>query len=196
MMLQHLPALLLLLPSASSLRIAAPALGNCDRRAAISLPAAAALTLLGPAPAVAAEEKAAAEVLAAQAALKELLQPSGKDAFKNGLSAGDPSAKLPKPVAFTTFQKLEGTSEPEFMEAAIYYMEAFRNARDLVKLAKLTKQQVQVSVQSGDKRETKTIAYGDAEGSALDSAENYAERALKEVLGASLALDEAVKFMH
>lgn len=34
------------------------------------------------------------------------------------------------------------TADPEFMEIAIDYAEAMRNARDLVKLAKLTKTKV------------------------------------------------------
>ena len=39
------------------------------------------------------------------------------------LSDGAPY-KLPAQIPFTTFQKLEKTSEPEFMEAAIDYAEA------------------------------------------------------------------------
>ena len=90
----------------------------------------------------------------------------------------------------------EKTSDPEFMEAAIDYAEAYRGAKDLVKLAKLTKEPVSISTkEKGKPRTTETVAYGEAPGSGLAAAREYAERAVNEVLGASLALDAAVGFM-
>eukprot|EP00966_Prymnesium_polylepis_P137367 3174267-Prymnesium_polylepis.1 len=48
------------------------------------------------------------------------------------------------------------------MEAAIDYAEASRNARDLFKLAKLTKQQVEVSIKDkGQPRTTEVKEYGE-----------------------------------
>lgn len=116
-----------------------------------------------------------------------------KDAFVQGLIDGDKAApQLPPPIPFTTFQKLEKTSDPEFMEAAIDYAEAYRAAKDLVKLAKLTKEPVKVSKKAAGKpREYEEIEYGSAPGSFLDSTESYAKRAVDEVLGASLALEAA-----
>ena len=47
---------------------------------------------------------------------------------------GDAAApQLPKAIPFTTFQSLEKDAGPEFMEIAIDYAEAMRNARDLGK---------------------------------------------------------------
>ena len=75
--------------------------------------------------------------------------------------------------------------------------QAFRNAKDLVKLAKLTKQTVELTIkEKGKPRETKTVAYSDAPGGGgLDTTQSYADRAVAELLGASLALDAAVKAM-
>ncbi len=53
--------------------------------------------------------------------LKALL--ADKENFVTALSDGAPY-KLPAQIPFTTFQKLEKTSDPEFMEAAIDYAEA------------------------------------------------------------------------
>ena len=39
------------------------------------------------------------------------------------------------------------------------------------------------------------MSYGDAPGSNLGSAEEYAKRATEEILGASLALDAAISYM-
>lgn len=158
--------------------------------------AAGALGLLAPlSPAVAAEPKEAATLRATSKALKELLD--GKEAFVAAYAAGDGELPaLPAPIPFTTFQKLEKTSDPEFMEAAIDYAEAFRGAKDLVKLAKLTKQKVVVSSKEPGKPRVDTeMSYGDAPGSGLASGKEYAERALQEVLGASLALDAAISYM-
>ena len=116
-------------------------------------------------------------------------------AFVAALAAGE-NVNVPAAIPFTTFQKLEKTSDPEFMEAAIDYAEAYRGVKDLVKLAKLTKEQVVVSTKEpGKPRVEQTIAYGDAPGSGLASAEEYAKRAVNEALGASLALDAAIGFM-
>ena len=123
---------------------------------------------------------------------------SAKDAFIAGLVSQDPSApQLPAAIPFTVFQKLEGTAEPEFMEAAIDYAEANRAAKDLVKLVKLTKQKVQVSTKEpGKPRQTTEVEYGSAPGSNLASAQEYAERAIQEVIGASVALEAAAKALN
>jgi len=128
------------------------------------------------------------------AALKDVLEK--KDAFVAGLANGDEKVKLPPAIPFTSFQKLEKTSDPEFMEAAIDYAEAFRGAKDLVKLAKLTKEPVTISSkEKGKPRQETTMTYGEAPGSNLGSAKEYAERALQELVGASLALDAALSYM-
>ena len=120
-----------------------------------------------------------------------------KEAFIAGIVAGDPNApQLPPAIPFTTFQKLETTSDPDFMEAAIDYAEANRAAKDLIKLAKLTKSKVQVSKKEpGKPRVFEEVEYGQAPGSNLASTQEYAERAAQEVLGASLALEAAAKAM-
>jgi len=153
------------------------------------------LPLLPALPAFAAKEpKEAVTVKETAAALKDVLEK--KDAFITGLADGDEKVKLPAPIPFTSFQKLEKTSDPEFMEAAIDYAEAFRGAKDLVKLAKLTKEPVTISTkEKGKPRQDTTMTYGEAPGSNLASAKEYAERAIAEVLGASLALDAALSYM-
>lgn len=130
----------------------------------------------------------------AAAAMQALVD--DKDGFIAAYSAGREDApSLPAQVPFATFQKLEKDAEPEFMEAAIDYAEAFRGAKDLVKLAKLTKQKVVVSTkdQNGEVRKEE-MSYGDAPGSGLAPAKEYAERAINEVIGAKVALDAALKF--
>eukprot|EP00322_Chrysochromulina_rotalis_P016590 CAMPEP_0115865662 /NCGR_PEP_ID=MMETSP0287-20121206/19839_1 /TAXON_ID=412157 /ORGANISM="Chrysochromulina rotalis, Strain UIO044" /LENGTH=204 /DNA_ID=CAMNT_0003320185 /DNA_START=14 /DNA_END=628 /DNA_ORIENTATION=+ len=152
-------------------------------------------TLLPATAAHAADSKEAKLVRDTAKQLKELNDQ--KDAFIAGIIAADDAApKLPAAIPFTTFQKLESTADPEFMEAAIDYAEANRAAKDLVKLAKLTKQKVQVSTKEpGKPRVTEEVEYGSAPGSNLASTKEYAERAAQEVLGASVALDAAVKAM-
>merc|ERR1711924_588917 len=78
-------------------------------------------------------------------ALKALL--SDKAGFIEKIVKGDAESvpKLPAQIPLTVFQTLEKMSDPEFMDAAIDYAEAYRGARDLYKLAKLTKEKVQVS---------------------------------------------------
>ena len=116
-------------------------------------------------------------------------------AFVAALAAGE-NVNVPAAIPFTTFQKLEKTSDPEFMEAAIDYAEAYRGVKDLVKLAKLTRQEVTVSFkEEGKPRVDKVMAYGDAPDSGLASTKEYAERALNEALGASLALDAAIGYL-
>jgi hypothetical protein len=120
--------------------------------------------------------------------------PRGEEAFVTGLVDNDASApQLPRAVPFTTFQSLEKTAGPEFMEIAIDYAEAMRNARDLYKLGKLTKQQVTISSKEpGKPRQEMQIEYGAAENSGLASTKEYATRAFQEAIGASVALNAAV----
>ena len=167
------------------------------RLAASGVTSASLPSLLKPQPAAAAatESKEAKQVRDTVAALKSLLAEDNKAAFAASIEAGE--ATLPPAVPFTVFQKLEASSDPEFMEAAIDYAEAFRGAKDLVKLAKLTKEKVVVSKKEpGKPRVTEQIEYGQAEGSGLATAKEYAERAVQEVLGASLALEAAAKAMR
>ena len=135
---------------------------------------------------------AAKEVLATQEALNAFIK--NEEAFVTGLVNADEGApQMPKAISFPTFQSLEKDGGPEFMEIAIDYAEAMRNARDLVKLAKLTKQKVQVSKKEpGKPRTTVEMEYGQAEGSNLGSTKDYASRAFQEAIGASVALNAAV----
>jgi hypothetical protein len=178
--------------TADAFRLATP-----NRRNVCLAAGAAALQTCIISPAVVeAKELKEAQVLRDTAAkLKAVLD--GKDAFVAELTTGDAAvAMLPAAIPFTTFQKLEPVSDPEFMEAAIDYAEAFRAAKDLVKLAKLTRQPVEVTnKEKGKPRETTTMAYGDAPGSGLSSAKEYADRAVQEVLGASVALEAAIGYM-
>ena len=128
------------------------------------------------------------------AALKDLL--NAKQSVIDSLDKGE-AVTLPAQIPFVTFQKLEKNADPEFMEAAIDYAEAYRGVKDLVKLAKLTKQPVQVTTKEKGKPRvvSETVAYGDAPNSGLASTKEYAERAMNEMLGASLALDAAISFL-
>ncbi|KAL1520896.1 hypothetical protein AB1Y20_022457 [Prymnesium parvum] len=172
--------------------------GRCadmvGRRLACGLAGAASAVLLPQLPRAQAAETvdaaAAKELRDVSQSLKNVLEQ--KDAFVKGLLESDPNApKLPPSVSFTTFQKLEKAAGPEFMEAAIDYAEASRNARDLVKLVKLTKQPVEVSLkEKGKPRTTEIKEYG--EMGTLAPAASYAERAVQEILGASLALEAAI----
>merc|ERR1719231_1673534 len=127
--------------------------------------------------------------------MKALLE--DKEGFVAAYDQGREDApSLPAQVPFATFQKLEKDAEPDFMEAAIDYAEAFRGAKDLVRLAKLTKQKVQVSTKEpGKPRQTEEVEYGQAPGSNLSPTSEYAKRAADEVLGAKLALEAAAKAM-
>lgn len=60
--------------------------------------------------------------------------------------------------------------------------EAYRGVKDLVKLAKLTKEPMVISTkEKGKPRVDQTVSYGEAPGSSLASAKEYAERAINEV---------------
>ena len=187
---------LLLLPIVLSAALRIQPTQHIDRRSVCSSAAAACAAVLLPTAAQAKESKDAELVRSTAVELKALANEK-KDAFIAGIVAGDTTApQLPAAIPFTTFQKLESTSDPDFMEAAIDYAEANRNAKDLVKLAKLTKQKVKVSKKTeGKPREFEEIEYGEAPGSNLASTKEYAERAAAELLGASLALQAAVKAM-
>merc|ERR1711957_364238 len=68
------------------------------------------------------------EVLSTQEALTAFVK--SEAAFVEGTVDGDASApQLPRAIPFTTFQALEKDAGPEFMEIAIDYAEAMRNAR-------------------------------------------------------------------
>jgi len=179
-----------MLAQASCLNLATAAMG---RRSAITGAAAAALFQLPRAAfAQSREEKAQATLREASVALHAVLD--NKEAFITAFAEG--KGVVPAQVPFTTFQLLENTAEPEFMEVAIDYAEASRSARDLLKLAKLTKQNVEVSVkEAGKARRTELKEYGEAEGSGLSTAKEYADRAAEELLAASICLDKAITVM-
>ena len=122
-------------------------------------------------PGLAAGNAEAAKVKQSQAELKEIL--GAERNFQSGVLAGLPegSAKLPTALSFVTFQKLEKVAkDPDaFMEGAIEYAEASRNARDLIKLA--------------------LIARRDG---LQDVAKGYYDRALPEIREASSKLDALV----
>ena len=110
-------------PSPLKSSLANPAIRErgLQRRALLGAAAAAALPLS----ASAAESKEAAQVRETVAALSSLLDESNQKAFVDSLASGDASGlALPAQIPFTVFQKLEKTSDPEFMEAAIDYAEA------------------------------------------------------------------------
>jgi len=136
---------------------------------------------------------AAKEVLSIQELLNAFIK-SGEEAFVTGQVDNDASApQLPRAISFTTFQSLEKEAGPEFMTIAIDYAEAMRGARDLNKLAKLTKQKVTVSSKEpGKPRQSMEIEYGAAENSGLGTTKEYATRAFQEAIGASIALNAAV----
>ena len=166
-----------------------------SRRAVFS-GAASAAVLLPALPALAAESKEAASLRETSKAMKAILDT--KADFVSALVSADFDAlpKLPAQIPLRTFQALEKTSEPEFMEAAIDYAEAYRGVKDLYKLAKLTRETVTVSTkEKGKPRESKEMAYGDAPNNGLASTKEYADRAVQELLGASLALDAAIGYM-
>merc|ERR1719149_101260 len=183
MRLSPLLVLRLLLGS-SALRLSSAPI---SRRVILSQAAAAAAASTAFAHAAWAEPPPAEAVRGHLSELKALL--ADKENFVTALSDGAPY-KLPAQIPFTTFQKLEKTSDPEFMEAAIDYAEAYRGVKDLVKLARLTKQTVAVSTKEpGKPRKEAQVSYGDVSDSGLATAKEYAERAADEILGASVALD-------
>ena len=186
-----LPCAPLSLPAHGAVRSAAPVMAVGRREAVWG----ASLCLLA-APGIASADSpaaAATKISESSKLMKALLDK--KEDFIVGLEDGDSSApQLPATVPLATFQALENTADPEFMEIAIDYLEAMRNARDLVKLAKLTKSKVTVtSKEVGKPRTTVEAEYGEAAGPL--SARSYGERATEEVLGASLALEAAMKAM-
>jgi hypothetical protein len=194
--------LLALVAQASGLKFGAPrithpaAVAGVGRRSALAGAAAAALLQL-PLPAFAEtkEEKAQAQIRQASVVLHKLLDQKKEFVAAYVEGKGD-RFPIPSTIPFTVFQTLEKNAEPEFMEIAIDYSEASRGAIDLIKLAKLTKQPVEVSIkEAGKPRRTAVTEYGSAEGSGLSTALEYAERAAEELLAASICLDEAIKVM-
>jgi len=144
----------------------------------------------------------AAIAIDAVAAKKDLLSTSAdlraflkqKEVVLEALDKGDQTVKLPASIPFKTFQALEKDAGPEFMEIAIDYAEAARNARDLLKLAQLTTETVTVSVkEAGQPRKSEVKTMRDASNLAPTS--EYAGRMMAEVLGASVALDAAIQAM-
>jgi hypothetical protein len=135
--------------------------------------AAGALSLTTAQQAVAASNAEAEKVRVASRELNELLQNEDALRFKVLFAAPGESRVLPTAVSFVTFQQLEKLCAPDMMGSAIEYSESYRDARDLVKLAVLSK---------GD-------------GGGPDVATRYYERALPNLKEAASKLDEVVKLL-
>ena len=131
---------------------------------------AAALGLTAAQRAVAATNAEAEKVRVASRELNELLRNEDALRFKVLVEG---SGKLPIAVSFITFQKLEKDCGDDFMGAAIEYAETYKDAKDLVKLAVLSK---------GD-------------GGGPDVATRYYERALPNLKDAAAKLDDVVKLL-
>ena len=67
------------------------------------------------------------------------------------------AGKLPIAVSFITFQKLEKDCGDDFMGAAIEYAETYKDAKDLVKLAVLSKLFITNLELSGVQTQTQTL---------------------------------------
>lgn len=143
------------------------------RRVALQRASIATTLLLGRSAGAATSVEADA-VRVAQRQLRELL--GDQDAFLFKVLVEGTYSTLPRQVPFVTFQKLERqTGSDEFMGAAVEYVEAFRDARDLVKLAVLGR--------SGPN------------GASPDVARGYYERALPALNEAAAKLDDVVALL-
>ena len=115
------------------------------------------------------------EVLAAQAAVKKLLD--DEDTFRTMVSIGlpTPAGYVPPQLSFSLFKKLEGdASDPGvFMDAAIEYVEYARDASDLVELARLSR----------------------TNGAGPAATQDYLDRALIAARGAGKALQRMVPLL-
>jgi len=184
--------------------------GSADRRSLLAAGAAAALTaLLPPQVSLAREVKTkdqAKELIKTTAGkLKAIL--ADKESFvkkySTELSAervefDDPRAKLPEKIRIETFKMLEDDSDPEFQDGYTAYLEAWKNVKDYLKLAALSQKEVEIKVKDKKGRvvSTEKMKYGDSPTAGMLSAGEYCESAFQEVLGASLSLDTAVKYMN
>ena len=146
------------------------ALAPTRRRTALQKLTVGALSLTTAQRAVAATNAEAEKVRVASRELSELLKNEDALRFK---VLGEGSGKLPIAVSFITFQKLEKDCGDDFMGAAIEYAETYKDAKDLVKLAVLSK---------GD-------------GGGPDVATRYYERALPNLKDAASKLDAVVKLL-
>ena len=146
------------------------ALAPTRRRTALQKLTVGALSLTTAQRAVAATNAEAEKVRVASRELNELLKNEDALRFKVLVEG---SGKLPIAVSFITFQKLEKDCGDDFMGAAIEYAETYKDAKDLVKLAVLSK---------GD-------------GGGPDVATRYYERALPNLKEASEKLDAVVKLL-
>ncbi len=140
------------------------------RRVALRHAAGAAALSLTTERAAAATNAEAEKVRVASRELNELLKNEDALRFKVLVEG---SGKLPIAVSFITFQKLEKDCGDDFMGAAIEYAETYKDAKDLVKLAVLSK---------GD-------------GGGPDVATRYYERALPNLKDAASKLDDVVKLL-
>jgi hypothetical protein len=143
------------------------------RRSALQRAAVGALSLTTAQRASAAGNADAEKVRQASRELNELIKDEDALRYKVLFPAERDVRALPTAVSFVTFQQLEKSCGDEMMGSAIEYVEAYRDARDLVKLAVLSRK----------------------DGGGPDVATRYYERALPNLKEAAAKLDDVVKLL-
>lgn len=142
------------------------------RRSALQRAAVGALSLTTAQRASAANADAE-KVRQASRELNELIKDEDALRYKVLFPAERDVRALPTAVSFVTFQQLEKSCGDDMMGSAIEYVEAYRDARDLVKLAVLSRK----------------------DGGEPDVATRYYERALPNLKEAAAKLDDVVKLL-
>lgn len=142
------------------------------RRSALQRAAVGALSLTTAQRASAANADAE-KVRQASRELNELIKDEDALRYKVLFPAERDVRALPTAVSFVTFQQLEKSCGDDMMGSAIEYVEAYRDARDLVKLAVLSRK----------------------DGGGPDVATRYYERALPNLKEAAAKLDDVVKLL-
>ena len=142
------------------------------RRSALQRAAVGALSLTTAQRASAANADAE-KVRQASRELNELIKDEDALRYKVLFPAERDVRALPTAVSFATFQQLEKSCGDDMMGSAIDYVEAYRDARDLVKLAVLSRK----------------------DGGGPDVATRYYERALPNLKEAAAKLDDVVKLL-
>lgn len=142
------------------------------RRSALQRAAVGALSLTTAQRASAANADAE-KVRQASRELNELIKDEDALRYKVLFPAERDVRALPTAVSFVTFQQLEKSCGDDMMGSAIDYVEAYRDARDLVKLAVLSRK----------------------DGGGPDVATRYYERALPNLKEAAAKLDDVVKLL-
>ena len=142
------------------------------RRSALQRAAVGALSLTTAQRASAANADAE-KVRQASRELNELIKDEDALRYKVLFPAERDVRALPTAVSFVTFQQLEKSCGDDMMGSAIEYVEAYRDARDLVKLAVLSRK----------------------DGGGPDVATRYYEGALPNLKEAAAKLDDVVKLL-